>query len=164
MQGPPGKDLGDYRKRGRWTLTVRLWHSLSPDSICKKSPDLLAALLPPPDLSLKERQRVVQLWAGMGGSLGQSGLRKNAQNPVKPALLRIQFSDKGPSIKWVCFPKFYGPLAMWPWLRISLHSSLNVICCLIITAWQWLMIFTCIPLQIELSKSPLRDRLKALPL
>ena len=29
-------------------------------------------------------------------------------------------------MKWVCFPKFYGPLANWPWLRISPQSSLYV--------------------------------------
>ena len=47
----------------------------------------------------------------------------------------------------------------------SPHSSLNVIYCLIITAWQWLMSFThmpCIPMQIKPNKSPLRNRLKAL--
>ena len=46
-------------------------------------------------------------------------------------------------------PKFYGPLAIWPWLKISPQSSLNVIY-LIITAWQWLMNFPympCIPMQ-----------------
>ena len=73
-----------------------------------------------------------------------------------------QFSDKGLSLHWVCFPKFHCPLAIWPWLRISPHSSLNVIYCLILTAWQWLMNFTCIPVQIESSKSPLRNRLLAL--
>ena len=36
-------------------------------------------------------------------------------------------------------PKFYGPLANWLWVRISPQSSLNVIYCLIITAWQWCM-------------------------
>ena len=48
-------------------------------------------------------------------------------------------------------PKFYGPLAIWPWLRISPQSSLNVIY-LIITARQWLMSFSytpCIPMQIK---------------
>ena len=34
------------------------------------SPNFLAALLPLPDLSLKQCQRVVQPWAGMGGSPG----------------------------------------------------------------------------------------------
>ena len=56
----------------------------------------------------------------------------------------LNLNDKGPSIKWVCFPKFHGPLAIWPWLKISLHGSWNVIYCLIITTWQWLMSFTCI--------------------
>ena len=41
-------------------------------------------------------------------------------------------------------PKFYGPLAIWPWLRISHQSSSNVIY-LIITAWQWLMSFPYTP-------------------
>ena len=56
-------------------------------------------------------------------------------------------------------PKFYGPLANWPWLRISHQSSLFVIYCLILTAWQWLMSFTCVPVQIEPNKSLLRKRL-----
>ena len=39
---------------------------------------------------------------------------------------------------------------------------MNVIYCLILTAWQWLMSFTCIPVQTEPNKSPLRERLLAL--
>ena len=61
-------------------------------------------------------------------------------------------------------PKFYSPLAIWPWLWISPHSCLNVIYCLIITTWQWLR-FTytpCIPMQINPNKSPLRNRFLAL--
>ena len=50
-------------------------------------------------------------------------------------------------------PKFYGPLTIWPWLRISPRSSLYVIYCLVLTAWQWLMSFTYIPVQIEPNKS-----------
>ena len=53
-------------------------------------------------------------------------------------------------------PKFYGPLTIWPWLRISPYSSLNVIYYLIISARQWLMSFTytpCIPMQIKPNKS-----------
>ena len=49
-------------------------------------------------------------------------------------------------------PKFYGSLALWPWLRTSPLSSLNVIYCLIITTRQWLMSFIylpCIPMQIN---------------
>ena len=48
-------------------------------------------------------------------------------------------------------PMIYGPLAIWPWLKISPQSALNVIC-LIITAWQWLMSFPyapCIPVLIK---------------
>ena len=48
-------------------------------------------------------------------------------------------------MKWVCSPKFYGPLTIWPWLRISPHSSLNVIYYLIISVWQWLMSFMYMP-------------------
>ena len=69
-----------------------------------------------------------------------------------------QFSDKGPPMKWLCFPKFYSPLSNWPWLRINPRSSLYVIYCLILTAWQWLMSFTCIPVQIEPNKSPSRKK------
>ena len=57
MKGPSGKDLGGYRKRGWWTLAPQLWHSLNPHSVCKKSPNLLAALLPLLYLSLKQCQR-----------------------------------------------------------------------------------------------------------
>ena len=74
----------------------------------------------------------------------------------------LNLNDKGPRLKWVCFPKSYSPLANWPWLRISPQSSLFVTYCLILTAWQWLMSFTCIPVQIEPKKSPLRKRLLAL--
>ena len=74
----------------------------------------------------------------------------------------LNLNDKGPSLKWVCFPKPYSPLANWPWLRISPQSSLCVIYCLIPTAWQWLMSLTCIPVQIEPNQSPLRKRLLAL--
>ena len=61
----------------------------------------------------------------------------------------------------VCSPKFYGPLTIWPWLRISPQGSLNVSCYLIISAWQWSMSFThkpCIPMKIKPNKSPLRNR------
>ena len=38
--------LGVCGKRGWWTLAPWLWNSLSPHSVCKKSPNLLAALRP----------------------------------------------------------------------------------------------------------------------
>ena len=160
MKGPSGKDSG-YRKRRWWTLTSRLWQSLSPHSVCEKSPNLLAALLPPPDLS----------WNNAGGQCSPE------QEPVVPWGIRpkkeciksceicfantLNLNDKGPCMKWVCSPKFYGPLANWPWLRISPQTSLNVIYCLIITAWQWLS-FMYMPVQIKHNKRPLRNRLLAL--
>ena len=64
----------------------------------------------------------------------------------------LNLNDKGPSIKWVCSPKFYGPLTIWP----CPQSSLNVIYYLIISAWQWLRSFTytpCIPMQVTPNKS-----------
>ena len=53
MKRPSQKDLGGYRKG---VMDPHLWlsHSLSPHSVCKKSPNLLAALLPLPDLCLKK--------------------------------------------------------------------------------------------------------------
>ena len=58
----------------------------------------------------------------------------------------LNLNDKGPSIKWVCFPKFYGPLANWLWFRISPQSSLYVIYCLILLSdnnWWALPVFLC---------------------
>ena len=48
-------------------------------------------------------------------------------------------------MKWVCFPKSYSPVSNWPWLRISSQSSLFVIYCLILTAYDWwaLPVFLC---------------------
>ena len=165
MKGTSGKDLGGYRKMGWWTLTPRLWHRLSPHSVCKKSPNLLAALLPLPDLSLKQCQRWVRPCAGKGRFPRVIRPEKECIKSCETCFANsLNLNDKGPNTKWVCFPKFYGPLAIWPWLRISPHSSLNVIYCLILTAWQCLS-FTympCIPVQIEPNKSPLRNRLKAL--
>ena len=162
MKRPSGKDLGGYRKRGWWTLTPRLWHSLSTHSVCKKSPNLLAALLPLPDLSLKQCQRAVQPCAGKGGFPGAIRTKKECINSCETCFANtLNLNDKGPNLKWVCFPESYSPLANWPWLRISPQSSLFVIC-LILTAYDWWMSFTCISVQIEPNKSPLRKRLLAL--
>ena len=162
-------DLGGYRKRGWWTLAPRLWHSLSPHSDCKKSPNLLAALLPLPDLSLKQWQRAMQSCAGKGGFPRAIRPKKECIKSCETCFAKnaLNLNDKDPSIKWVCFPKFYGPLvtpSIWPWLRISSYCSVNVIYFLIITAWQWLMSFTytpCIPMQTKPNKSSLRNRFKA---
>ena len=125
MKGPSGKDLGGYRKRGWRTLAPWLWHSLSPHSVCKKSPNLLAALLPLPDLSLKQWQREVQSCAGKGGFPQAIRPKKECIKPCETCFANsLKLNDKGPSLKWVCFPKSYSPLANWPWLRISPQSSL----------------------------------------
>ena len=163
MKRPTRKDLGGYRKRGWWTLAPQLWHSLGPHSVYKKSPNLLAALLPLPDLSLKQWQRAVQPCAGKGGIPGAIRPKKECMKSCETCFANtLNLNDKSPSLKWVCFPKSYSPLANWLWLRISPRSSLFVISYLILTAWQWLMSFTCIPVQIEPNKSPLRKRLLAL--
>ena len=62
------------------------------------------------------------------------------------------------------FPKFYGALTTWPWLRISPQSSLNVIYCLIILPdkdWWALCIHPVFLCKLN-PLSPLRNRLKAL--
>ena len=163
--GPSGKDLGSYRKRGRW-IVPRLWQSVSPRSVCKKSPNLLAALLPLPDLSLKQCWRWVRPCAGKGRFPGAIRPKKECIKSCETCVAKnvLNLNDKGPGTEWVCSTKFYGPLANWLWLRISPPSSLNVIYCLIITDWQWLMSFIhmpCTPSQIKPNKSPLRNRLKA---
>ena len=70
-KGPSGKDLGGYRKRGGWTLAPQLRHRLSPHSVCKKSPNLLAALLPLLNLTLKQCQSWVGPCAGKGRLPGE---------------------------------------------------------------------------------------------
>ena len=86
---------------------------------------------------------------------------------MKPALLipsilmiRVQAWNEFVS------PKFYGPLAIWPWLKISPQSSLNVFY-LIITDWRWLMSFPymlCITMQIKPIKACQGKGWGALPL
>ena len=117
---PTGKDLGGYRKRGWWTLGPQLWHSLSPHSVCKKSPNLLAALLLLPDLSLKQWQRAVQPCAGKGRFPRAIRPKKECIKSCETCFANtLNLNDRGPCLKWVCFPKTYSPLANWPWLRIS---------------------------------------------
>ena len=57
----------------------------------------------------------------------------------------LNFNDKGPSLKWVCFPKSYSPLANWPWLRISPQSSLFLIIWSLLPDNDWwaLPVFLC---------------------
>ena len=75
---PTGKDMAGHRKRGWWTLAPWLWQSLSPHSVFKKSPNLLAALLPLSDISLKHDRGWCSPVPERADSLGLSGLRKNA--------------------------------------------------------------------------------------
>ena len=142
-KGPSGKDLGGYRKMGWWTLAPWFWHSLSPHSVCKKSPNLLAALLPLPDLSLKQCWRWVWPCAGKGVFPRAIRPRKECIKSYETYFANaLNLNDKGSSMKWVWFPKFYSPLTIWPWLRKSPQSSLNVIYYLIISSCQRLMSFT----------------------
>ena len=125
MKRPTGKDLGSYRKKGWWTLAPRLWHSLSPHSVCKKSPNLLAALIHLLDLSLKQCQRQVWPYVGKGRFPGETRPKKECIKSCETCFANtLNLNDKGPSLKWVCFPKSYSPLANLPWLRISPQSSL----------------------------------------
>ena len=130
---------------------------LSPHSVCKKSTNLLAALLPLPDLSLKQCWRWVWPCAGKGGFPGVIRPKKECIKSYETYFANtLNLNDKGPSMKWVCSLKFYGPLTIWPWLRINPLGSLNVIYYLIISAWQWLMrcmYIPCIPMQIKPNKS-----------
>ena len=142
-----GKDLGGYRKRGWWTLAPRLWHSLSPHSVCKKYLNLLASLLPLLDLSLKQCQRWVHPCAGKGRFPGVIRPKKECIKSCETCFANtLNLNDKGPSLKSVSFPKSYSPLANWPWLRISPQSSLFVIYCwslLPYNNWWALPVFLC---------------------
>ena len=131
---PSGKDLGDYGERGWWTLAPQFWHSPSTHSVCKKPPNLLAALLPQLDLSLKQCWRWVQPCAGKGRFPREIRPKKECIKSWTCFANALNLNDKGPNMKWMCSPKFYGPVANWPWLRISPQSSLKVIY-LIVNAW-----------------------------
>ena len=112
MKGPSGKDLGGYIKRGWWTLAPQLWHSLSLHSVCKKSPNLLAVLLPLLDLSLKQWQRAVQPCAGKGRFPGAIRPKKECIKSYETYFANtLNLNDKGPSIEWVCFSKVLCPFS-----------------------------------------------------
>ena len=84
QKGPQGRTWGATEKRGDGSSPLGFDNGLSPHSVCKKSPNLLAALLPLPDLSLKQclkPETMLEVGAALcwkGWVLGQSGLRKNA--------------------------------------------------------------------------------------
>ena len=73
----------------------------------------------------------------------------------------LNLNDKGPSLKRVCFPKFYSPLANCAWLRNSPCSSLYVFIIWSLLPgndWCALPVFLC-----KLNpKKPLKKRLLAL--
>ena len=108
---------------------------------------------------MKQCWRWVQPCAGKGGEKFPGVIRPKKEC-IKSCEIcfanNLNLNDKGPSIEWVCSSKFNDPLAIWPWLRISPQSSLSVIYCLIISAWQWLMSFPYtpyIPTQIKTIKA-----------
>ena len=141
---------------------LELWHCLSPHSVCKKSPNLLAALLPLTDLSLKQCWRWVRTCAGKGGFPRVIRPKKECIKSCETCSANtLNLNDKDPSLKSVPFPKSYSPLANWPWLRISPEFF---VCYLLFDPYCLTMIdsFTCIPVQNEPNKSPLRKRLLAL--
>ena len=142
MKEPSGKDLGDYRKRVWWTLASWLWHSLSPHSVCKKSPNLLAALLPLPDWSLKQCWKWVLPCAGKGELPRSIRPKKECIKSYETYFANtFNLNDKGPCMKWVCFPK-----VLWPFNYLTLTQNkpsefFECYLLLIISAWQWLMSF-----------------------
>ena len=113
MTGKIPQERNDLRqawswKRGWWTLAPRLWQSLSPHSVCRKSPNLLAALLPLPDLSLKLWQRWVRLCAGKGRFPRAIRPKKECIKLCETCFANtLNLNDNGPSLKWVCFPKSF---------------------------------------------------------
>ena len=165
MKEPSGKDLGDYRKRGNGPSTLGFVIACV---LILSTRSLLISWWPACSTWLKP-----ETMPKVGVSLRWKGQFPRVIRPKKECIKScetcfaknaLKLNDKGPSTKWICFPKFYGLLAIWPWLGTSPHSSLDVIYCLILTAWQWLIIFTytpCILMQITSNKSPLRNRLKA---
>ena len=118
MKRSSGKDLGGYRKRGWWTLTPQLWHSLSPHSVCKESVNLLAAFLPLPDLSLKQCLNP-ETMLEVGAALCLKGRVPWGDQPKKECIKSyetyfantLNLNDKGISLKWVCFPQSFMALS-----------------------------------------------------
>ena len=118
-RGPQGRTWGGYRKRGWWTLAPWLWHGLSPHSVCKKSPNLLAALLHLPDLSLKQCWRWVWPYAGKGRFSGAIRPKKEYIKSCEICFANtLNLNDKGPSMKWVCFPK-----VLWSFSYLTLTQN-----------------------------------------
>ena len=114
-----GKDLGGYGERAWWTLIPQLWHSLSPHSVCKKSPNFLASLLPLLDISLKQCLKWVQPCAGKGGFPGEIRPEKECIKSYRTYFVNtFNLNDKSPSMKWVCFPK-----VLWHFSYLTLTQN-----------------------------------------
>ena len=119
MRGPSGKDLGGYGEREWWTLTPQLWHGLSPHSVCKKSPNLLAASLPLLNRRLKQGWRWVRPSAGKGGFPEVIRPKKECIKSCEACFVNtLNLNDKGPSMKWVCFPK-----VLWSFSYLTLTQN-----------------------------------------
>ena len=119
MRGPSGKDLGGYRERGWWTLTPQFWHGLSPHSVCKKSSNLLAALLSLLNLSLKQCWRWVWPCAGKGRFPRAIRPKKECIKSCETCFANtLNLNDKDPSMKWVCFPK-----VLWSFNYLTLTQN-----------------------------------------
>ena len=98
---------------------LRLSERLSPHSVCKKSPNLLAALLPLPDLSLKQCQRWVQPCAGKGRFPWAIRPKKECVKSCETWFANtLNLNDKGPSMKCVCSPK-----VLWPFSYLTLTQN-----------------------------------------
>ena len=118
-RGPLREHLGSYGERGWWTPAPWLWHNLSPHSVCKKSPNLLAALLPLLNLSLKQCWRWVQPCAGKDRFPGSISPEKECIKSCETSFANtLNLNDKGPSMKWVCFPK-----VLWPFNYLTLTQN-----------------------------------------
>ena len=122
-------------------------------SFClQKSPNLLAASLPLLNRRLKQSWRWVRPSAGKGEFPEVIRPKKECIKSCETCYANtLNLNDKGPSMKWVCFPKVFWSFSYLTLTHNSPQSPLNVIS-LIITAWQWLMSFPytpCIPMQIK---------------
>ena len=152
-RGPSGKDLGCYGERGWWTLAPQLWYGLNPHSVCNKSPNVLAALLPLLDLNLKQCWRWVQPCAEKGGLPGMIRPEKECIKSCETCFANtLNLNNKGPSLNEMSlFPKVLWPFSYLT-LTLNKPSEFFEFIYLIITAWQWLMSFPympCIPMQIK---------------
>ena len=138
-KGPQGRTGGGgaIGKGSDGPSPPRLRHSLSPHSVCK-SPNLLAALLPLLDLSLKQCGRWVWPCAGKGRFPRTIRPKKECIKSCETCFANtLNLNDKVQAWNEFVSPKFYGPLSIWPWFKISLQSSLNVIIWLLLPDSDW---------------------------